>query len=300
MTQTRLRPIQKKYRITLLVILLSVILCATTLTLIYRTEAVASNQARQKSYEQDSQLYASLITIKLKHLTAEQAKAAAAAQAKASAQKKAAAKAAKQAQSAANVGPINSKDCTSGGTRSNPESLDIIVNKKHCIQPLDFVPSDLTTVNGATLSAKASGNFAAMFAAAKKAGRPFSVTSSYRSYQTQISTYNYWVNQSGATGADTYSARPGYSEHQTGLSVDLAAGGCALDCFGSTKQYVWLQAHAADYGFIQRYYKGYENITGYSAEEWHYRYVGVGVAKAMKASGVKTLEQYWGVDGGGY
>ena len=101
-------------------------------------------------------------------------------------------------------------------------------------------------------------------------------------------------------GADTYSARPGYSEHQTGLAFDVAAGSCVLDCFGTTSQYQWLQANAADYGFIQRYYAGYENITGYKAEEWHYRYVGTAVAKDMQARGIKTLEQYWDILGGGY
>lgn len=296
MMQARFKPMIKKHRISLLIVLLSITVTVVTLGFIYRTEAVASNNARQESYEKDSQLYSSLITIKLKHLAAKQAKAAAVAKTKVLAQERAA----KQAQSAASAGPIDSKDCTSGGAHSNPAALDIIVNKKHCIQPLDFVPPDLATVNGATLSAKASANFAAMFAAARKAGLPFSVTSSYRSYQTQISTYDYWVNQSGVARADTYSARPGYSEHQTGLSVDLAAGGCALDCFGSTKQYTWLQVHAADFGFIQRYYKGHEKVTGYSAEEWHYRYVGAATAKAIKASGVKTLEQYWNVSGGGY
>ena len=115
-----------------------------------------------------------------------------------------------------------------------------------------------------------------------------------------MSTYAYWVSVSGASGADTYSARPGYSEHQTGYAFDVAAGGCALDCFGTTSQYQWMQQHAAEYGFIQRYYAGYESITGYKAEGWHYRYVGVDVAQDMKAKGIKTLEQYWSIPGGDY
>ena len=110
------------------------------------------------------------------------------------------------------------------------------------------------------------------------------------------------MSVSGAAGADTYSARPGYSEHQTGFAVDVAnaTGTCSLDCFGTTSQYAWLQQHAADYGFIQRYYAGFEAITGYKAEEWHYRYVGVAIAKDMQQRGIKTLEQYWGVPGGTY
>lgn len=101
-------------------------------------------------------------------------------------------------------------------------------------------------------------------------------------------------------GADTYSARPGYSEHQTGLAFDVAANGCTLNCFGSTSQYQWFQQNAADYGFIQRYYSGYEVITGYKSEEWYYRYVGASIAKDMQAKGIKTLEQYWNIPGGDY
>lgn len=179
-------------------------------------------------------------------------------------------------------------------------SIDVVVNKKHHLQPLGYEPSDLVTSNGATLSRKAIDAYDRLYAAAAAAGQGFHVTSSYRSYATQVSTYNYWVSVSGQAGADTYSARPGYSEHQTGLAFDVAAGNCTLDCFGSTAQYKWLQAHAADYGFIQRYYAGYEKITGYKAEEWHYRYVGVAVAKDMKAKGIKTLEEYWNVPGGDY
>jgi D-alanyl-D-alanine carboxypeptidase len=168
------------------------------------------------------------------------------------------------------------------------------------MQPVGYAPTDLTTSNGATLSAKAMPAFLQMYAAAAATGQPFYVTSSYRSYTTQISTYNHWIATSGQAGADTYSARPGYSEHQTGFAFDVAANGCTLDCFGSTSQYQWFQQHAADYGFIQRYYAGYESITGYKAEEWHYRYVGVEVAKDMQAKGVKTLEQYWNISGGDY
>lgn len=145
---------------------------------------------------------------------------------------------------------IDPKTCNLATTHINPNSIDVLVNKKHCMQPLGFAPADLVTSNGATLSAKAIDAYNQLYAAASSAGMPFSVTSSYRSYATQISTYNYWVSTSGQAGADTYSARPGYSEHQTGLAFDVAAGSCSLDCFGSTAQYQWLQQHAAEYGFI--------------------------------------------------
>lgn len=219
---------------------------------------------------------------------------------KAAEEAKKAAEAARNGTSGGSSGSTNSKACNASSSHNNPSSIDVIVNKKHCMQPVSYAPADLVTSNGATLSAKAVGAFNNMYAAAAAAGQGFYVTSSYRSYSDQVSTYNYWVSVSGQAGADTYSARPGYSEHQTGFVIDVAANGCVLDCFGSTSQYQWFQQHAADYGFIQRYYKGYEGITGYVAEEWHYRYVGVAVAKDMQAKGIKTLEQYWGLPGGDY
>ena len=187
-----------------------------------------------------------------------------------------------------------------GGPHSNPASIDVVINKKHCFNPYNYVPGDLVTSHGATISAKAVADFNKMYDAAAAAGQPFRVTSSYRSYNTQVATYNHWVATSGRAGADTYSARPGYSEHQTGFVIDVAAGSCSLSCFGGTSQYGWFKANAATYGFIQRYHAGYTAITGYTSEEWHYRYVGVAVAKDMQAKGIKTLEQYWGVSGGDY
>lgn len=218
----------------------------------------------------------------------------------AAAQRAAAQKAAEDAKTGStNIQP-DASVCNASKTHADSTSIDVVVNKKHCLQPRNYAPADLVTANGATLSAKAMSAYKTLFAAAAAVGQPFSVTSSYRSYNDQVSTYAYWVSVSGASGADTYSARPGYSEHQTGYAFDVAAGGCALDCFGTTSQYQWMQQHAAEYGFIQRYYAGYESITGYKAEEWHYRYVGVDVAQDMKAKGIKTLEQYWSIPGGDY
>lgn len=211
--------------------------------------------------------------------------------AKAAALKAAQEAAAKQlAEDAANgtvdVANLNSKACNLSTAHNNPASIDVVVNKQHCIQPLNYQPRDLVTSIGATLSAKAMGAYLQLSAAATSAGLPIYATSSYRSYQDQVATYANWVQTSGRLGADSYSARPGYSEHQTGLAVDVAAGGCVLSCFGTTPQYGWLQQHAADYGFIQRYYIGQESITGYGAEEWHYRYVGIDVARAQWQAGV--------------
>lgn len=214
--------------------------------------------------------------------------------------------AADQAQTAnsATASTVDSSTCNLSMTHNNPASIDVVVNKKHCMQPVTYVPSDLVNVgginNGFYLSAKAAPSFNSMMDAAASAGFSMKLTSSYRSYSDQVSTYAYWVNQSGVAGADTYSARPGYSEHQTGLAFDIESGGCALNCFGTTAAYGWMQAHAAEYGFIQRYYAGQESVTGYEAEEWHYRYVGTTVAQDMQTRGIKTLEAYWGISGGNY
>ncbi len=190
--------------------------------------------------------------------------------------------------------------CRISSARSDPTRIDVLVNKKHCVMPLDFTPPNLVTSYGATLSSSAIDDFNKMYRDAAAAGQGFYVTSSYRSYTTQVATYAHWVSVSGKDGADTYSARPGYSEHQLGLVVDVAANGCVLDCFGSTSQYIWLKENAARYGFIQRYSKGHEHITGYSSEEWHFRYIGSTAALDMKSKDIATLEEYWGMKGGDY
>ena len=114
---------------------------------------------------------------------------------------------------------VNAKACNKLTSRIDPSKIDVVVNKKHCIQPLEFAPTNLVSVYGANLSQLAAEPFRQMYESAAAAGLPFSVTSSYRSYQNQVSTYNFWVAKSGQVEADTYSARPGYSEHQTGLAL---------------------------------------------------------------------------------
>ncbi len=192
---------------------------------------------------------------------------------------------------------------TADGTNcgvANPGAIQVVINKKHCFSPLDYAPSDLVSLADVTLRSEAATQYAAMQNAAIAAGQGFAASSSYRSYQTQIATYNYWVGISGSVQADTYSARPGYSEHQTGLVVDVKAGGCALDCFGGSTQYGWLQQHAHEYGFVERYPAGLTSITGYTPEPWHWRYVGAATANDMKTKGIQTLEQYFRIEGGDY
>ena len=196
---------------------------------------------------------------------------------------------------------VTPKGCAISGAHGNPAAIDVVINKKRCFNPIDFTPPDLTSYNGFVISVKILPDLTAMFNAAAVAGVPLSMTSSYRSYSNQVATYNNWVTVNGSTAAaDTVSARPGYSEHQTGFAVDLSAGGCSLECFGGSAQYQWLQAHAATYGFIERYQAGLESITGYGPESWHWRYVGSATAQEMKSKGIKTLEQLWNLPGGSY
>ncbi|HSI68185.1 MAG TPA: D-alanyl-D-alanine carboxypeptidase family protein [Planococcus sp. (in: firmicutes)] len=139
----------------------------------------------------------------------------------------------------------------------------------------------------------------AMVAAAKSEGVYLSVISSYRSYSYQATLYNNYVKRDGQAAADRYSARPGHSEHQTGLAFDFGGTNQAYwlkSSFEDTKEGKWLAVNAHKFGFILRYPKGKESITGYMFEPWHFRYVGSGESSKIKASG-KTLEEYLGVRG---
>lgn len=219
--------------------------------------------------------------------------------AKKAAEQKKAADDALVAQQAGKV--VTPKGCAVSGPHGDPNSVDVVINKKRCFNPIDFTPKDLVSFNGYVISAKIQPHLTEMFSAASAAGVPLSLTSSYRSYANQVATYNNWVRVNGSTAAaDTVSARPGYSEHQTGYAVDLAAGGCSLECFSGSAQYRWMSANAATYGFIERYPVGLESVTGYSPESWHWRYVGPSTASSMKTSSIKTLEQLWNLPGGGY
>lgn len=187
-------------------------------------------------------------------------------------------------------------------TVTMPDSIRVIVNKKHCITPIDWSPGDLVQVHGYYLRSEAASHLSRMMDDASTTGVPLALSSAYRSYTDQASTYAEWVTINGSIAdADSVSARPGYSEHQTGLAVDFKqSDACVLDCFGKTAQYTWLVAHAAEYGFIQRYPSGLMSITGYDTEAWHWRYVGTQIANDMKSHGIQTLEAYFGISGGMY
>ncbi len=144
---------------------------------------------------------------------------------------------------------------------------------------------------GTGLTAETSNAFASMQAAAKAQGLNIFVASGFRSYSSQTAIYNRYVSNEGVDGADRHSARPGHSEHQSGLTFDLNS---ITESFGSTPAGIWVAEHAHEYGFIVRYPQGKEAVTGYVWEPWHLRYLGTAVATDVHASGL-TLEEYLGV-----
>lgn len=185
-------------------------------------------------------------------------------------------------------------------TLEQAAELTVVVNKKHKL-PQEFVPT-LTAVNGGQLRPEAASALTQLLNDASTAGVPMKIISSYRSYNTQVTTYNKWVNLQGKTQADRSSARPGHSEHQTGLAVDLGVpdGTCdLLICFGDTAQGKWLASNVQNYGFIIRYEPTTESVTGYQYEPWHLRYVGVEQAQSIVASGL-TMDEFYGVEAGSY
>ena len=128
--------------------------------------------------------------------------------------------------------------------------------------------------------------------AAAQEGLDLYIGSDYRDYAYQVKIYNNYCDLYGWEQADIFSARPGYSEHQTGLTIDCNT---IDDAFGDTPEAAWLAQHCADYGFIIRFPQGKEDVTGYQYEPWHIRYVGVDIAKEIQKYDL-TLEEYLGVD----
>lgn len=185
----------------------------------------------------------------------------------------------------------------------DPNSLWVIVNKTFPLDPEDHVPGDLATMpsiprgSGQSMRAEAAAALESMYADAKPAGAGFSVSTAYRSYDHQAALYYPRARDRGVEAADRTTARPGYSEHQSGLAVDIFdTEDCRLEqCFGSTVAGKWVAEHAWEYGFVMRYPEGKEDITGYIWEPWHLRYVGPELAAEMHQTGITTLEEFFGL-----
>lgn len=134
--------------------------------------------------------------------------------------------------------------------------------------------------------------FKKLVADAEKEGLYLAANSAYRSYNTQASLYTSYVNRDGTAEADTYSARAGHSEHQTGLAIDVRAKYNTGVNFENTKEFTWMKNNCYKYGYILRYPYGKEYLTGYMYESWHYRYVGVEVATFIYENDL-TFEEYY-------
>ena len=186
----------------------------------------------------------------------------------------------------------------------DPASLWVVVNKARPLSVPGFAPPDLVDVPVAhtrapRLRQEASDAVVRMFTAAnEEAGLALASNSAYRSYEAQQRVYDASVATNGQAYTDGLTARPGHSEHQTGLAIDIgaASGVCSLtQCFGETAEGQWLAANAWRFGFLLRYPADKVPVTGYNYEPWHFRYVGTTLAAELHATGVTTLEEFFGL-----
>ena len=191
------------------------------------------------------------------------------------------------------------------GFLTNQDSIEAVVNKERSLSD-DYVPEDLVAITDVPtclsnpevnqLRKCASDSLTTMFnKALEEINIQLYARSGYRSYNTQVSLYNSYVKNHGQEAADKFSAKPGQSEHQTGLSMDITSDRVNLQLtedFGETEEGNWVKENAHRFGFIIRYPEGKEDITGYVYEPWHVRYVGEKLAKKVYESGL-TLEEYF-------
>ncbi len=196
----------------------------------------------------------------------------------------------------------NSSDTSSSDSSSSVESAVPVSEKIHSTEVIDGVTYiDGILIVNKTYSLPKSYNygltddtlkaFKKMKNAASKDNIPLEIVSGFRSYEEQEVLYKEYTAENGKKKADTFSARPGYSEHQSGLAIDVNYAD--FSTVGS-KDMKWLDKHCAEYGFIIRFPEGKESITGYDYEPWHLRYVGKDIAKEIKKQGI-CLEEYLGI-----
>lgn len=174
----------------------------------------------------------------------------------------------------------------------------MLVNKYNALSK-DYEVEDLKTISktysygdNKKLNKEAYDAFISLADDAKKEGYTILIVSSYRTYQDQEDVWKDYKASFGTKKADAYAARAGSSEHETGLAIDVADYNDKNDKFEATESFKWMQTNAHKYGYILRYPKGKENITGYSYEAWHYRYVGIDTATKVYNEGI-TYDEYY-------
>lgn len=178
----------------------------------------------------------------------------------------------------------------------NKNTEKILVNKYYYLDE-KYIPNNLVEIStlysrqGMKLVDYAKEAFEELSKNALKDNMNIIAMSSYRSYEYQVKLYNNYVKKDGKEAADTYSARPGFSEHQTGLAVDVYNKKESYTNFEKTEEFKWMQNNAHKYGFILRFPKDKENETGYQYESWHYRYVGKDIAEYIHKNNI-SLEEY--------
>lgn len=167
----------------------------------------------------------------------------------------------------------------------------IIVNKYYKV-PEDYCPPDLVEVDGCKMRRETGEAYLEMKKAAAGEGLKLRVVSAYRTVEYQKNLYEEYLSTDSKENVDRYSARPGYSEHHTGMAIDLFGSVDGLRNFKDTPEYTWVVENCYRYGFIIRYTSDIENVTGYESEPWHIRYVGRDVSADMKEKGIASFEEY--------
>lgn len=198
--------------------------------------------------------------------------------------------------------PDQNSDREKALKEAEEKGLLILVNKEHPVEQ-GYRPDDLTDIKYFApdrsettryMRAEAAAAFHQLVDKAAEEGIELKMTTAYRSYNFQKVLYDSYVEREGEAAANTYSAKPGRSEHQTGLAADVSSPSVGYQLsndYGETKEGKWLAEHAHQYGFIIRFPKGKEDITGYQYEPWHIRYVGLAAAKEIYEKGL-TLEEF--------
>ena len=195
-----------------------------------------------------------------------------------------------------NIG-LDNKFYTNVKPAPNLDKYNVLVNKYNSLSK-DYIPKNLQqidtkySIKGMMMVSYAKDAFEEMAKDALKDKMHIIAMSTYRSYDYQVNLYNKYAKKDGYDAADTYSAKAGFSEHQTGLAIDVYNGSTNYTSFEKTKEFTWMQKNAYKYGFIMRYPKDKEKETGYKYEAWHYRYIGKEIAKYIYDNRI-TYEEYY-------